>query len=157
MPTISDHLIKLGFPPEQPLAERTSLSAREKGQTYRLNLTERLSSAVFAIDGHITTGDAPRCDKLVTIDIDPDRCAEIFVELKGRNVAHAIEQLEASLRNPTLSHPSVKERRARIVARRIPANSGSSPLTRAKIRFMADYRCDLRALNSGAPDTFRPQ
>lgn len=157
MPTISDHLILLGYQPEQPPAERASLSVKENGQTYRLCLTARLKSAVFAIDGHITTGCVPRCDKLVSVDINPDRCAEIFVELKGRNIVHAIEQLEASLRDPLFHHASVNERRARIVARRIPANSGSSPLTKAKIRFMADYRCDLRALNSGAPDTYRPQ
>lgn len=153
MTTIKDKLEQAGHRPEQGYQPRASLSVSEKGQRYKLSLADRRLSAVYAVDGHIITS-GTKCDKLILVETDAAAPAwtEIFVELKGSDVAHAIEQLEATIAHPLFKHASVKRVNARIVARRIPASSGNSVLVKAKKRFLSKYHCDLRALNSGAPD-----
>lgn len=155
MPTIKDRLHQKGHQPEQKYQIRQNLSASEKGQKYKLILNPACLSAVYTIDGYIITGTkALRCDKLVLVEIDAPTSswAEIFVELKGRDVKHAIQQLEDTIVNPLFKHPSVKRVIARIVARSIPSSSGNSVLVKAQKRFLQKYHCDLRALKSSAPD-----
>ena len=156
MATRKDLLTKLGHKPEQPFAPRRRLSTEENGRKYSLTMEPAAECAVYAVDGGIIRQGC-RCDKLVLVE--PRQAGEaegeIFVELKGRNVSHAIAQLEATLGHAVFSTVLPQTRRkARIVARSYPRNTGDSVLERAKIRFRKQYRCDLRTRHSGECETW---
>ena len=72
--------------------------------------------------------------------------------MKGKDLHHAIEQLESTLQNKMLAHSANKEKRARIVAASFPSNRGDMTMEKVKIRFKKIYKCDLRGLKSGQPD-----
>ena len=144
MPTLIDKLARLGFDPEQTLQERKEIVVKEKGKEYRLTLEPQKLCAAYQVDGHIIK-EGNKCDKLVVAVVDKDRWVETFVELKGRDTEHAIKQLETTIQNTVFAHPTIVEKRARIVGQRIPRCNGSSVVERAKKKFKTMYKCDLRA------------
>ena len=121
---------------ELSLDERKIVSTSEKGKTYKVKFTDVKPSAVYTIDGNIIK-DGNRCDKLVLIqsDVQNNKWIEVFVELKGKNVDHAIEQLKATVDNPIFQHKTIEQRWARIVAQSFPRNTGNSSYERARIYF----------------------
>lgn len=121
---------------ESPLSERKIVSTDEKGKTYKVKFTEVKPSAVYTIDGNIIK-EGNKCDKLVLIqsDIQQNKWLEIFVELKGKDVDHAIEQLKTTVDNPIFQHRTIEQRWARIVAQSFPRNTGNSSYERARICF----------------------
>lgn len=156
MATRRDELATHGFHPEQPFAVRRLVSTLERGKKYSLALDPPADCGVYAVDGGLVRKGC-RCDKLVLVapGEEADEAGEIFVELKGKNVAHAIEQLETTLTHPLFSSVLPQTRRwARIVARSYPRNTGDSVLERAKVRFRRQYRCDLRMRHSGECETW---
>ena len=135
------------FSPEQPFMERKVVSTSEKGRKYVLALKPPHGCAVYQIDNYIiTTGE--RCDKLVLVEYDAinNQWAEIFVELKGVDVRHAIEQLRSSINHPIFRHPTVHKRYARLVAQSIPRNTGNSVVERARDEFRKEYAVELNQL-----------
>ena len=144
MPTLIDRFARLGFDPEQTLQERKVIVVKEKGKEYRLTLEPQKLCAAYQVDGHIIK-EGNKCDKLVVAVVGKDRWVETFVELKGRDTEHAIKQLETTIQNQVFAHPTIVEKRARIVGQTIPRSNGSSVVDRAKIRFKKYYQCDLRA------------
>ena len=140
-----------GYIVEQPLTVRKTVSMSEKGKRYTLEVSNSKESVVYQIDGHIITR-GNKCDKLVLVERASNDWIQILVELKGVDVSHAIVQLESTLQNEKLKHPTNKEKRARIVAASFPANRGNTVLEKAKIRFRQMYQCDLRGLKSNQPD-----
>ncbi len=129
---------------------RKLLSTEENKKKYCLALNPPAECGVYAVDGYIIN-EGCRCDKLVLIAPRKDSEAEgeIFVELKGKDVAHAIAQLEATLSYPLFSRLPRSRRCARIVAQSYPRNTGNSLMERAKLRFLQRYGCDLRTRHSG--------
>lgn len=75
--------------------------------------------------------------------LDNQTLFELFVELKGANIQHAIKQVEATLKNPLFKDSAVKKREARIVGRKIPSNTGNSITEIAKKNFISRYNCRL--------------
>ncbi len=130
---------------------RKTVSMAENGKKYILNVSDSKESVVYQIDGKIIT-EGTKCDKMVLVKRDSSDWIQIFVELKGVDVNHAIEQLESTLQNKKLKHLTNKEKRARIVAASFPANRGDTGMEKAKIRFLQKYKCDLRGLKSLQPD-----
>ena len=124
------------FEAESSLFERKIVSTSEKGKTYRVKFTEVKPSAVYTIDGNIIE-EGNKCDKLVLIqtDVPQNKWLEIFVELKGKDVDHAVEQLKATIDNPIFQHKTIEQRWARIVAQSFPRNTGNSSYERARIYF----------------------
>ena len=147
MPTLIDKLHRLGFEPQQSLQLRKSISVKENGKKYTLELIPPKECAAYQVDGEIVS-DGNKCDKLITVDCLEKGWCEVFVELKGKNISHAISQLEESLKKDCFWHQTIKMRRARIVGQSIPRNTGNSIMERAKIRFMQKFNCDLRAFSS---------
>lgn len=94
-------LTAAGFNPEQPFQSRPNLSVAEKGKKYSVKFEPPADCGVYAIDGDVIKQGC-RCDKLVVTEprLGKDGGIEIFVELKGKNVSHAIEQLETTLQHP---------------------------------------------------------
>lgn len=148
-----DVLSARGFNPIQKWMVRKQVSVSENGKTYSLPLVPPKNSAVYQIDGEIIS-EGRKCDKLVVV-VDNPINGSIFVELKGKDIRHAIDQLES-----TLNHQLFRKKnnnkdviRARIVTLSSgPASSSSKFVTEARARFMRKYNCDLRILKSRQPD-----
>lgn len=141
--------------PALALAERKNLSLKEQQTIYRLEFDRRRSCCVFHIDGDIVkTGN--KCDFLVLAKQDEspssDDLKAVFVELKGTDVVHALTQLDASMSDPKMKHPSVKERHARIVAKSFPSSKSNPKFEKAKRDFKIKHKCSLKQVSSGAPD-----
>lgn len=124
------------FEAETPLGKRKTVSTNEKGKTYKITFTVIKPSAVYAIDGNIIT-EGDRCDKLVLVqsNITQNKWIEIFVELKGTDVDHAVKQLKATIDKPVFKHNTIEKRWARIVAQSFPRNTGNSTIERARDYF----------------------
>ena len=141
--------------PALPLAERKNLSIKEQQTLYRLEFDRRRSIVVFHIDGDIVkTGN--KCDFLVLAKQEENSPEEdwkaIFVELKGTDVVHALTQLDASMSDSRLNHPSITERHARIVAKSFPSSKSNPKFEKAKRDFKIKHKCSLKQISSGAPD-----
>lgn len=105
-----ERLVSEGFSPEQILMARTRIRTEENGKRYTLLTKGSEESVVYAVDGNIVK-EGQRCDKLVLVKkttnrINPEQWTEIFIELKGRDTNHAINQLRETLKNPIFKHPS---------------------------------------------------
>lgn len=151
MATIKDRLV--GYIAEQGYSERTIIAVKENGKKYSIKMSRPCKSAVYQIDG-VVIKEGRRCDKLILFESsDKGEWHEVFVELKGKDIAHAIDQIEATLANDLFRDCSGAKRWARIIGRNIPRNTSNSNLTRAKIKLFRIYNCDLRAVNPGTTES----
>lgn len=143
-----------GFLPEQEWRKRKKVSSSEKGKTYHCPITPEKNCAVYQIDGKVIKA-GNKCDKLCII-LDENSPATVFIELKGKDISHAIDQLESTLDN-NFFKPSPQNTdmvRARIVTNGCgPASASKKDLNKAKIRFIQKYNCDLRVLKSTQNDS----
>ncbi len=151
-----EQLAAEGFSPEQDLMARAKISTVEKGKRYTLVTTGKEESVVYAIDGNIVK-EGQRCDKLILVrrsisGVKPEQWTESFIELKGVDTNHAIEQLRETLKKSIFNHPSNDEVRARIVAQSFPSNKSNPIMEKAKQEFRKVYNCDLRGMKSGQED-----
>ena len=145
-----------GFDPEQSLQVRAKISVSENGKRYLLATSGKELSVVYAVDGKIVT-EGQRCDKLVLVkrsakDAAPEQWTEAFVELKGADTNHAIDQLRQTLKKAIFKHPTNDDIRARIVAQSFPSNKSNPTMEKAKQEFRKDYNCDLRGMKTGQED-----
>lgn len=155
MATLKEQLDAYKGQPEQPWTNRKKLSVSENGQKYGLSLTGGADCAVYAVDGGIINDKQTwRCDKLILIAAGMDKWCEVFAELKGQDIHHAIEQLESTLQNPLFQSPEVEAKQARVIGRRIPRNSGNSVIEKAKKRFLSKYHCRLKCLSSPGTESY---
>lgn len=152
----SRRLERAGFTPSIEWKERSIVSVSENGKTYKVSVAAGLRSAVFQIDGVvITTGS--KCDKFlaaIDADMNPDGTA-VFIELKGKDISHAIDQLEATLKSQQFMPKPRKEDsvRARIVTANCgPKSSSKAKLEEARIRFKTQYNTELRVLKNQQSD-----
>ncbi len=154
-PSTYSRLTGEGYSPQQDLKVRKIVSVSEKGTKYKL-ATDDKYSAVFQIDGYIIKKEEGRkCDKLILVRKDntaKEDWTELFVELKGKDILRAIDQLRATLKNPIFRHQSNKDIRARIVANSYPSNKANSDMEKAKRDFRKDFNCDLRSVKNGQED-----
>ena len=104
-------VLSKSYAPAQPLTERENLSIKETNTTYKLKFGHRRQSVVYQIDGKIITA-GNKCDYLILArqdkpadDGDVEFWKSIFVELKGKEVLHALKQLDATLDNRIFQHP----------------------------------------------------
>lgn len=151
-----ERLTTAGYTPEQVLQIRQKISVSEKGKRYLLKTNGVEKSVVYAVDGVIVK-EGPKCDKLVLVkrsakDAKPEQWTECFVELKGKDTKHAIEQLRQTLKKEVFKHTSNDDIRARIVAQSFPSHKSNSTMEKAKQEFRRDYNCDLRGMKTGQED-----
>lgn len=151
-----EHLLAEGYAPEQVLQIRTRVSVSENGKRYLLATNGKEESVVYAVDGNVVK-EGLRCDKLVLVkrsakDVKPEQWTEAFVELKGVDTNHAIDQLRQTLKKGVFKHSSNDDIRARIVAQSFPSNKSNPIMEKAKQEFRKDYKCDLRGMKSGQED-----
>lgn len=132
-----NRLTKSGFLPSMEWKVRKDVSVSENGKTYTVKLNPAKRSAVYQIDGEIIR-DGRKCDKLVVVCGMQEDCT-VFVELKGKNITHAIDQLDTTLNHMYFQkvHEEVKVIRARIVTGGSgPASYSNKVMTDAKTRFL---------------------
>lgn len=141
-----------GYTPEQELSIRKIVATSELGKRYHLKVSQSKRSSLFQVDGYIVS-EGKRCDKLVLVEKAKDNWSEIFVELKGVDIASGVEQLRACLDNPLFKHLTNKELRARIIAQSFPSNKSNPVMEKAKIEFRQKYHCDLRGMKNGQQDS----
>lgn len=151
-----ERLMAEGYEPEQAVQVRAKICVSENGKRYQLTTNNTEESVVYAVDG-IIVRDVQRCDKLVLVKrsamaVTPERWTESFVELKGKDVNHAVEQLRQTLKKDIFKHPSNDDIRARIVAQSFPSSKSNPLMEKAKIEFLKDYNCDLRGMKTGQED-----
>lgn len=147
-----DNLVINGFNPEQPLQVRKTIVESEKGKKYTLEVLDNKASVSYQVDGNIIK-EGEKCDKLILVKYNKDEWAEIFIELKGVDVSHAIDQLLTTLKKQIFKHPSNKDIRARIVATSFPSNKANPIMENAKKEFASKpLCCDLRGLKNGQKD-----
>lgn len=96
-----------------------------------------------------------KCDKLLLSKNPSDLATWFghFIELKGTDVGHAIDQLEATIQHPLFNDNSLVKKFARIIARSFPSSKGDPIVEKARIRFKQHYQCELKTLKSQNPDT----
>lgn len=151
-----ERLTAEGYVPEQALQVRAKISVSENGKRYLLATNGKEPSVVYTVDGNIVK-EGQRCDKLVLVkksakDVTPEQWTESFVELKGVDTNHAIDQLRQTLKNTIFKHPSNDDIRARIVAQSFPSNKSNPTMEKAKQEFRKNYNCDLRGMKTGQVD-----
>ena len=150
-----DVLCSKSFHPEKERDMRSELSVKEKGVSYVLRLKSKLYTSVFQIDGKIIC-DGNKCDKLVVVEFpDNEGWANVFVELKGSNVSHAIVQLESTLRHPLFHDEHPQKSYARIVSTSMPMRRNDPEWEKAQIRFLKNYKCELKRVKSQQPDSLK--
>lgn len=151
-----ERLNAAGCTAEQSLQVRAKISVSENGKRYLLTTNGIEESVTYAVDG-IIVKEGPRCDKLILVkrsakDVLPEQWTEAFVELKGVDTSHAIDQLRQTLKKEIFKHPSNTDIRARIVAQSFPANKSNPGMEKAKQEFRKEYNCDLRGMKSDQED-----
>ncbi len=145
-----------GYEAEKAIVSCEKISLKERSTVYVLKMVPPMACAAYQVDDYIIKGaDKDKCDKLVVAANDKDEKVCIFVELKGADVTHAVKQLEATLSYPLFAKNRIKWTKARVVANKIPSNTGRSVIERAKIDFRRRYNCEFMCLKSGNPDTLR--
>lgn len=150
------HLCANKFLPEKERTLRNGLSVKEKGVTYIMTWDGKCYSSVFSIDGYLIH-EGNKCDKLIVLEypVDTDAWANVFVELKGSNIRHAIEQLEATLCHSLFHTEKPTRLYARVVSNTFPSKRNNPEWEKAQIRFKQKYRCELKRVKSNQPDKFR--
>lgn len=145
------------YQPKLSLAERENLSIKETKTIYRLSFGKRRQTVAYQIDGNIIT-EGNKCDYLILAKQDAcgdreEKWKSIFVELKGKDVLHALLQLDATLDKEILKHSSVNEVHAKIVAKSFPANTANTEFERARRIFKAKHKnCTFKQISSNQPD-----
>lgn len=99
------------------------------------------------VDGGVIPSNtrSARCDKLL---VEESALLFCFVELKGGDIEHAIEQLEASLKNPKLNPEFAQRKLAFVVGKNhFPA---SSPLIQKGMKKISSLNAKLIVVNTPA-------
>ena len=140
-----ENLTLAGYIAEQALQVRKFVATQEQGKKYMLAIQEKHPSTVFQIDGYIIKTNL-KCDKLVMVQTSTELAeawTQIFVELKGHDSIHGMEQLLATAKNPILASSTNHVRKARLVATSFPANKSNPKVEKLKIEFAkmkVDYK-----------------
>jgi hypothetical protein len=126
---------------------KIALSGKRTTKLYLSNPQEREVEKI-EVDGCAIT-DGLRCDWLVLIN-DRQPHEEIYVELKGSKVSHAVEQLKATIK--TLSADSVHlPKRCFVVYSRNPMPR--TDVQNNKVKFRENFKADLRLVPDGTEIT----
>jgi len=122
---------------------RNQFVCSEKRSRYALSLDPKMEGWRYQVDGYIITyGD--KCDALILVK-EGDDFAEVFVELKGCDVRHAITQLEETLKNELFKDSDSLVRWARIAIYSYPKSLMLDQEVDKKTgAFLKKYRCELQ-------------
>ncbi len=116
------------------------VSLSESGRKYILNNKSKKQLAIIKIDGClITSNKIEKCDFLIEID-EPQTLA-IYIELKGKNIEKAYNQLINTMNMLEKRHKKIKKE-CQIVSSRVP-KSGTS-VANLKANMMRTHKTLLK-------------
>lgn len=122
---------------------REKFVCSEKRSRYSLSLEPKMEGWRYQVDGYIIT-EGDKCDALILVK-DGDDFAEVFVELKGSDVRHAITQLEETLKHNLFKDNDYLLRWGRIAVYSYPKSLLLDQEVGKKTgEFLNQYHCDLR-------------
>ena len=122
---------------------RDQFVCSEKRSRYALSLDPKMEGWRYQVDGYIIK-EGDKCDALILVK-DGDDFAEVFVELKGSDVSHAITQLEETLKNDLFKGSDSLVRWARIAIYSYPKSLMLDQEVDKKTgAFLKKYRCELQ-------------
>lgn len=152
-----DTLLSLGGGIEEELKQFQSMSIKEPRSSQYILTDINKECARFLIDGGvITDNNVSRCDKLVLIKLNNQKWVQIFIELKGKNVNKAIQQIESTLSTGLFDDQVTKRRLAHVVYRgSIPADRSDLTKMKMKERLMKEYTCELKIIKSGQQESLK--
>lgn len=152
---LGKNLENKGFIPQQSWKKRDTVSCGEKGKMYIAQTLRNTACCVYRIDGVIIGPKQPKCDYLMLVRDETEKpVGESFIEIKGCDIMHAVEQLEATLRHFNVQRCSELDCRARVVtSRSIPGSVTKGEFERARVRFNKLYSCKLKRIKLSCPDT----
>lgn len=150
--------LKVHFPQlDHALKKRDKFSIREKGACYRLEKLGGCENVDYQVDGGLipkVDTDNPKCDHLLLIRVSETEWIHVFIELKGTDVKHGLEQLEATLRHSLFNSLAPNERRvARLVTKCMPSSKNNPEIDRLKQR-IAKRNCTLKTMKSDQAENF---
>lgn len=146
-----------GYKPEQEWKSRNMVSVSENGKTYKVEVGRHLDSAVFPIDGVIIKI-GQKCDKFLSVVAEnhlESVGTAVFIELKGVDISHAVDQLEETIKNNIFKpYPTPNDKvRARIITGGCgPKSSSRIKIEQARIRFKQQYNVELKVLKNFQTD-----
>ena len=148
-----DRLNSKNVSQESPLMKRNTITVAENGRKYSVDIVNGAESVACQIDGDAIR-DGNKCDKFVAA-VKDDNGIAIFVELKGKDITHAIEQLEATVKHRLfMPYPRQDDfARARIVTLNSgPASASKVKFIQAQNRFKKLYNIDLQIRKGSQKD-----
>lgn len=139
------------------LKRRDIFSVKEKTACYRLEKLGECENVDYQVDGGLipkVDTDNPKCDHLLLIRVSETEWIHVFIELKGTDVKHGLEQLEATLRHSLFNSLAPNERRvARLVTKCMPSSKNNPEIDRLKQR-IAKRNCTLKTMKSDQAENF---
>jgi hypothetical protein len=123
---------------------KIKLTGQKTSAVYLLNPTGRTIERVEVDDCVITVG--RRCDWLIVMNDSISR-AEIYVELKGSDILHAIKQIEATIKRLSADHTK-GQKRSLVVLRQVPIERTVVQTTRQK--FKRDFNSTFETIRHNA-------
>lgn len=137
-----DKLSENGFTPADH-GVRNQFVCSEKHSKYTLSLDPSMVGWRYQVDNYIIT-EGDKCDALILVKEGGD-FAEVFVELKGSDVSHAITQLEETLKHSLFKNNDSLLRWARIAVYSYPKSQLLDREVDKKTgEFLKKYRCELQ-------------
>ena len=107
------------------------ISVSENRRTFRIKNDSVFTINEVEVDGcYKTTG--AKCDYLFEIIAQNIVTIVFYVELKGSDINHAIEQLEATIQYCLTEHKGVNKKECYIVASKFPSAGTSSQVLKKK-------------------------
>jgi hypothetical protein len=107
----------------------------------RLKNSKRIKVRIIKVDDCVI-GDTTRCDRVIEIPMDNIKVV-LFIELKGKNVEHGIEQLEKTINHMCFKnrYGSDLQKRAYVVGTKVKILDNK--MENFKRRFSRKYNCLL--------------
>jgi len=137
-----DKLSENGFTPVDH-GVRNQFVCSEKRSKYVLSLDPSMEGWRYQVDNYIIS-EGDKCDVLILVKEGGD-FAEVFVELKGSDVSHAITQLAETLKHSLFKDNDFLLRWARIAVYSYPKSQMLDREVDKKAReFLKKYRCELQ-------------
>lgn len=122
---------------------RKNVACEERGKRYNLINSQRKDITLYHVDGGIVYNDnnVKKCDYLYIVH-DSQCATAIMVELKGKDILGAIEQIEQSVER---FGPILKSRVfARIICGSVPRLFNDPSVRRLKKKLINEYKGNLK-------------
>lgn len=121
-----------------------TIACKENKCSFEVMAPTNFTLQKIKIDGGvINDNETERCDYAVTADEKDKKHSFFFIELKGRDLAKAISQLETTIITLPNLHKEFKNKHARAVCSKITPFINSSAQVQV-MKFLSKYKFNLR-------------